>query len=96
MPRNYNRKTTWGQTPLAEMESAAAEGPTDRHTGWKGNLKTFLRPLAIKGIKTRFIERRNIHDTAHMRMDTTSLLVWTSEPLKTIGFIVHHHKVSVS
>ncbi|CAB1456830.1 unnamed protein product, partial [Pleuronectes platessa] len=25
MPRNYNRKTTWGQTPLAEMESAAVE-----------------------------------------------------------------------
>ncbi|KAK9528397.1 hypothetical protein VZT92_012560 [Zoarces viviparus] len=25
MPRNYTRKTTWGQTPLAEMESAAAE-----------------------------------------------------------------------
>ncbi|CAB1435357.1 unnamed protein product [Pleuronectes platessa] len=25
MPTNYTRKTTWGQTPLAEMESAAAE-----------------------------------------------------------------------
>ena len=25
MPRNYTRKTTWGQTTLAEMESAAAE-----------------------------------------------------------------------
>ncbi|CAB1440899.1 unnamed protein product, partial [Pleuronectes platessa] len=25
MPRNYTRKTTWGQTPLAEMENAAAE-----------------------------------------------------------------------
>uniref|UniRef100_A0A8C2WXR9 Zgc:113274 n=1 Tax=Cyclopterus lumpus TaxID=8103 RepID=A0A8C2WXR9_CYCLU len=25
MPRNYTRKTTWGQTPLAEMESVAAE-----------------------------------------------------------------------
>lgn len=25
MPRNYTRKTTWGQTPLAEMESAASE-----------------------------------------------------------------------
>ncbi|CAB1416462.1 unnamed protein product [Pleuronectes platessa] len=25
MPRNYTRKTTWGHTALAEMESAAAE-----------------------------------------------------------------------
>uniref|UniRef100_A0A3B5R0Y1 HTH CENPB-type domain-containing protein n=1 Tax=Xiphophorus maculatus TaxID=8083 RepID=A0A3B5R0Y1_XIPMA len=25
MPRKYTRKTTWGQTPLAELESAAAE-----------------------------------------------------------------------
>ncbi|CAB1441374.1 unnamed protein product [Pleuronectes platessa] len=25
MQRNYTRKTTWGQTPLPEMESAAAE-----------------------------------------------------------------------
>lgn len=25
MPRIYKRRTTWGQTPLSEMESAAAE-----------------------------------------------------------------------
>ena len=25
MPRKYTRKTTWGQTPLEEMEKAAAE-----------------------------------------------------------------------
>ncbi|CAB1442208.1 unnamed protein product [Pleuronectes platessa] len=25
MPRNYTRKTTWGQSPLAEMESEDAE-----------------------------------------------------------------------
>ena len=25
MPRKYTRKTTWGKTPLEEMEKAAAE-----------------------------------------------------------------------
>ncbi|CAB1430424.1 unnamed protein product [Pleuronectes platessa] len=34
MPRNYTRKTTWGQTPLAEMESAAAEVRGGASAGW--------------------------------------------------------------
>ncbi|CAB1449193.1 unnamed protein product [Pleuronectes platessa] len=32
MPRNYTRKTTWGQTPLAEMENSQKKFPIDHHT----------------------------------------------------------------
>jgi len=52
MPRNYTRKTTWGQTPLAEMEMAAAEvmqgkkslrkAGTDRNID-KTTLKRFIK-----------------------------------------------------
>ncbi|KAL1249482.1 hypothetical protein QQF64_020487 [Cirrhinus molitorella] len=31
MPRQYTRKTTWGKTPLEEMESATAEKNPGKH-----------------------------------------------------------------
>ncbi|CAB1438365.1 unnamed protein product [Pleuronectes platessa] len=44
MPRNYTRKTTWGQTPLTEMESAAAEVMQGKKypEGEAGNENTYI------------------------------------------------------
>ncbi|KAI4800772.1 hypothetical protein KUCAC02_007070 [Chaenocephalus aceratus] len=52
MPRNYTRKTTWGQTPLAEMESAAAEvmqGNNSITSAERGELVTVVCALNAAG-----------------------------------------------
>ncbi|CAB1437803.1 unnamed protein product [Pleuronectes platessa] len=71
MPRNYTRKTTWGQTPLAEMESAGAEvmqgkmslrkAGRDRNID-KTTLKRFIKKKK-KQVKVteRYIRRLEFH-----------------------------------
>ncbi len=54
MPRQYTRKTTWGKTPLEEMESAAAEVKEG-----KKSIRAAARDINIdKSSLLRFIKKK--------------------------------------